>query len=365
MENNLPSYSNDSNSNSNEQPQERNNQNASSQRNSNSNKNTSSNDNYRNSQFQTNTSSNMNFNTKVQCSANELREKGNCSQDILSNHKYPKKGKKSIRKTKTLMQSNYDSNNSSNQQKSSRDSYNLNYIIDTLTNKNMMPSNLNLNLNQEYHYKQNENSNYLKNYEINDRSIQSNNYLSNVCIPMQMGQPIMNTNQIPFNNYMNPNQLQNINPMYYQYPNSNHSNPMSIIPINNANALNNIKPQTIFLGTNMSQPNLNNLNQSNISLPNVSQPNMSNNYELVPNYMINQNPNNNSFQLVQVGMSLRPVSNFVMISTDKLASFPQNNGQNAPFYMHPVNNNVPLIPNANMVQQYNEKQNLNPSNKCV
>ena len=124
-----------------------------------------------------------------------------------------------------------------------------------------------------------------------------------ICIPIQMNQPY--NNQIPFNNnYMDPNKNQQT--IIYQYGNLNNTN--NYPPLRNNNVM--------YLAQNPQ--------------------NLNNNYQIVPNYVLSQNPNN-SFQIVQVGMSLRPVSNVLMIPQETIQ---RNNVQFPSYVICPINNNM-------------------------
>lgn len=132
-----------------------------------------------------------------------------------------------------------------------------------------------------------------------------------ICIPVQMNQSY--NNQMPFNNIIDPNKTQgkpNPMPILYQYPNAN----------------------------NYAQ--LRNNNNLNMYIAQNSQ-NIGNNYELVPNYNYVLSPNgNNSFQVLQVGMALRPVSNVLVIPQERIQALPRNNVQYPSYVFYPVNNNL-------------------------
>ena len=240
----LPCYLTDSPRNSNENNENHNKSNKNSNKNSN------------NSQFHAN--SNTMFNNSKE---NTCLEQSNYRKEDKIHYR-----KAQLRNSQCNLLQNHDiddSNNSSNQHKSSDDSYNMNYVITDFNEKN--------NQKREENEKFQKFDAFAQNYENNckNNSCTMQNPLQN---PMEMSQ-----------NYMNyPQNMQNIPICFPIQMNQSFANQMPFTGYQYGNGQMNCNRNMY-------------INQQNV-----------NNYEIVPNYMISQNPNN-SFQLLQVGMSFRPV----------------------------------------------------------
>jgi len=268
---NLPCYLNDSHRNSHEN---HNNSNKNSNSHQNSNKNSNSHQNSNgNSQFKTNATS-IYDNSKGDA----------CLEPNDSRKIHSKYRKTQLRDSHCdLLQSHDidDSNNSSNQHKSSDDSYNLTYNKNEKNTEkqnhdtqkfDVFTQNYSMNIAENMNNYENNRNNMINNGrnlgEISQNPMKYPQNMPNfpICIPVQMNQSY---NQMPSYNYIDQNK--------YQYGN---------------------------IANNQMNSSRNNMNYC------INQQN----YEIVPNYMISQNPNN-SFQFLQVGMSLRPV---MMISPESV-----------------------------------------------
>lgn len=297
-------------------------------------------------------SSNLFNSAKIETNvaARENNEKKKNSYKYIQQQHKIKKNKHNLMNS----QDNTYSHNSSNQQKSSDTSYNLNYIINNLNNNGTGQA---MKPNEEYIFQQNpkNNQNKTNSSEIEFHNSNSGVIFSNLagnahgrdgymkynanypyCIPVQMNQTF--SQQSSINHYSAGNTSGKTIPILYPYGNMNQNNSLNYSQQNNMNVL----PKNIYLQQNPTPP-------APIS-QNTTQQNYNQNYELVPNYMLAPN-NNNSYQIVQVGMSLRPVQqqNVLVISSDRLQPMPQpmprnNNMQNmqGPSYVfYPINNVIP------------------------
>ena len=286
------------------------------------------------SQFKTNSSSNVNYNNSKAETNHDTRDTRSKNHEIRHKKimKYNKKGQ--LKKKCDLIHSreNDESNNSSKE-----DCYNLNYFINSYNQKTpgqtmIQAKNENPAFNNPYSNNLSEsflkNNNFDKNpseidYRPQNQNLNNNmnpnymNYTQNIqnypiCFPIQMNQSY---NQMPFN-YMDNNKSQAKSaaavPVIYQYGGN----------MNNTQNFPQIRNNNMFLA----QPQSQNLNQ---------------NYEIVPNYVTIQNPNN-SFQIVQMGMALRPVSNVLVIPQERLQQIQRsnNNIQYPSYVICPMNNSM-------------------------